>query len=231
MRVVYFGSPTAVLSTRILGWLRDRQQPPIFCVFDRPTLATLPDIFEQVQPQLGVSIKFPHRIPVDVLQWFELGVVNLHNGYLPWNRGKHTNVWPLVDGSPAGVALHWMDDKLDTGPIIRRDPVTVEPWDTAHSLYQKLDDAAFRVFTESWDALCAGNLPAVISQDYLAGSLHRGAELGKLDLLSLDSPTTARQVLNQLRARTYPGYRGVCFQDGGKTVEVTVNLREVAWRS
>ena len=39
---------------------------------------------------------------------------------LPYNRGKNPNVWPIIDGTPAGVTLHYIDSGIDTGEIIHQ---------------------------------------------------------------------------------------------------------------
>ena len=59
---------------------------------------------------------------------------------LDFNKGKKPNVWPIIEGTPAGVALHFIDENIDTGPIIARKEVLIEPTETAYSLYHKLID-------------------------------------------------------------------------------------------
>lgn len=227
MRYVFFGD--APLSHRILGWLCATHGPPILTVSDCPTPAQqkmLRHTLAGLQPDLGVSVKYRRILSPDVLALFGDGVVNLHNGYLPWNRGAHTNVWPLVDGSPAGVTLHWMDAGVDTGPAIAQTPVAAHPWDTAESLYDRLDGAADALFRETWPHVVAAT--GWVGGTYTGGgSVHRVADLRHLDTIDLDAPTTARAVLNQLRARTFPPYRGVTYAENGQVVEVTVNLRRV----
>ena len=197
MPYVYFWNPSADLSVRIHDWLCARHEPPLFCVSDKPTLDKLNDLLlpEQGRPVTGVSVKFRHILRTRHLAPFDQ-VVNLHNGFLPWNRGAHPNVWPIVDGSPAGVTLHQMDEGIDTGPILAQDWIPTDAHDTAETLYRRLDDAAFRLFTDHWAYL--GMLP--VHPQRPGGSVHRVEDLG-----TINDPTNEAHV----RARTFTGYEGL----------------------
>ena len=49
-----------------------------------------------------------------------LGVLNVHLGLLPEIRGMSSPEWSLLKNIPAGVTLHYMDEGIDTGPILHR---------------------------------------------------------------------------------------------------------------
>lgn len=62
-------------------------------------------------------------------------VVNTHSAPLPAFPGAH----PIEDVLAAGVSetaatVHWVDEGVDTGPVIRARSVPVEPGDTVESL-------------------------------------------------------------------------------------------------
>ena len=71
----------------------------------------------------------------------------------PTTAGANSNVWTIVDGTPAGASLHWIDAGVDTGDLIDQREVEVEPIDTGASLYRKLETAGLALFQESWPAL------------------------------------------------------------------------------
>lgn len=79
----------------------------------------------------AVSVFLGHLLSGEILDLFERGVVNLHPALLPFNRGGFTNVWPLLDGSPAGVTLHLLDTGIDTGPILAQVEVPTHITDTS----------------------------------------------------------------------------------------------------
>ena len=170
---VLFWNPDADLAQRIHRWLCEHGTPPLFCVSDRPTLDKLPDLLPASGPVRGVSIKFRHILTPSHLALFDQGVLNLHNAFLPWNRGAHTSHWPLIDGSPAGVSLHRMAAGIDTGPLVAQDLVSILPDDTPETLYQRLDRAAFRLFTDHWPYL--DMLPAFPQKP--GGTYHKTTDL------------------------------------------------------
>jgi methionyl-tRNA formyltransferase len=110
-----------------------------------------------VGKDLLISVHWPRKFEKSELMGYALGAVNLHNSYLPWNRGAHACTWAIVDQTPHGATMHWMDEGIDTGDILYQERVEIDPADTAHTLYQKTADAEVRVFTVGMELILAGN--------------------------------------------------------------------------
>lgn len=49
-----------------------------------------------------------------------LGVVNVHLGLLPEIRGMSSPEWSLLNHVPVGITIHYVDEGIDTGPVLRR---------------------------------------------------------------------------------------------------------------
>lgn len=49
-----------------------------------------------------------------------LGVINAHLGLLPEMRGMSSPEWSLLNNLPLGVAVHYIDDGIDTGPVLQQ---------------------------------------------------------------------------------------------------------------
>ena len=179
----------------------------------------------ELQPELGISAWFGYVLKPDVIQLFSRGVINLHTAYLPWNRGWHTNVWPIIEGTPAGMTLHYIDEKVDTGDIIAQRRVPVEPTDTGGSLHQKITSGLVQLFKETWPLIKAGKNARTI-QDHSHATIHRKADLAAIDLIDLQKQYPARQLLNLLRARTYPPYPAAYFMEDSRRIYVRVQLFE-----
>jgi hypothetical protein len=58
------------------------------------------------------------------------GVVNMHPGLLPWARGNNPSGNSLVRGVPLGCTAFWVDEGIDTGPMLDRRLLRVEPGPT-----------------------------------------------------------------------------------------------------
>ena len=76
---------------------------------------------------LAVSYTYRYILTEEILLLLNQNVVNIHNAYLPWNRGADPNIWSIVDDTPRGVTLHYMDTSLDKGSIIAQKLVGKRP--------------------------------------------------------------------------------------------------------
>jgi methionyl-tRNA formyltransferase len=177
---------------------------------------------KSLKPDIGLSILFGYILKPEFLELFGHGVVNLHPSYLPFNRGRYPNVWSIVDETPAGVTLHYVDDGIDTGDIIARREVLVEPVDTGETLYRKLEEASVSLFEETWPLIEAGEAPRFAQEQ--SGTFHRTGDVEQIDRIELDKSYTAGELLNIIRARTFPPYDGAYFEIDGRRIYVRLEL-------
>jgi methionyl-tRNA formyltransferase len=173
--------------------------------------------------QIGVSVLFGYLLRAPVRELLPQGCVNLHPAYLPWNRGAYPNVWAILDRTPAGVALHWIDDGVDTGDLIARREIPVAPEDTGESLYRRLEDAAFDLFREAWPLVRSGRAPRQPQEK--GGSVHRVRDVEAVDEIDLERTYRARDLLDLLRARSFPPHAGAFFRHRGRRIYLELTLR------
>ena len=75
----------------------------------------------------------------DFLDIPEIGVINRHASLLPKNRGLRSPFWVLCKNEKyTGVSIHFVDRKIDHGPIIIQKKIKIEPFDTFLKLTKKL---------------------------------------------------------------------------------------------
>jgi methionyl-tRNA formyltransferase len=150
-----------------------------------------------------LGIHFPYLVPKEVLSVSKHGILNLHPAYLPFNRGWHTPTWVILQGTPAGATLHFMDSGIDTGDIIHQKQLHVAEDDTADTLYKRLKKLELEVFQEAWPQLITCNFSRT-PQKSNDEAYHKCKDLfqGQVQRVNLDEPTTARQLINRLRALT-----------------------------
>lgn len=192
---------------------------------DAPALARI----KSLSSDLCLSVLFGYIVRPPFISLFPRGVVNLHPALLPFNRGANPNVWSIVEGTPSGTTLHYIDAGVDTGDIIEQQSVACEPWDTGKTLYEKLEAASLELLARTWPRLEAGTAPRKSQPKSGEGvSVHRTKDLEQIDSLDLDAPTTARKVIDVLRARTFPPYRGAFFEAGGRKVHLRLELEPEA---
>ena len=179
----------------------------------------------RLEPDCGVSVFFDYILRPDLLALFPLGCVNLHPSLLPYNRGQWPNVWSLLDGTPSGVTLHYMDVGIDTGDIIDQREVPTAITDTGATLYRRLEDECLRLFRDTWPLFKAGKTGRK-PQPSEVGSYHRTGDTASLDEIDLDRSYPARELLNLLRARTFAPYHGAYFIHEGRRIYVTIEFHQ-----
>lgn len=178
---------------------------------------------QQLVPDIGISVMFGYILRPHFLDLFSRGVINLHPGLLPYNRGAYPNVWSIIEGTPAGVTIHYVDAGVDTGDIIAQRSVEVEPVDTGETLYHKLERASLELFMESWPLIRSGNAPRVPQREE-EGTFHRRKDVESIDEIVMDRPYKAKELINIIRARTFPPYPGAYFVHQGRKVYLRLQL-------
>lgn len=173
-----------------------------------------------------ICIHFPYIIPKAILNSVKIGVINLHPAYLPYNRGWHTPTWAIVEDTPYGATLHFMDESLDKGDIIHQKKLEVGVNDTADSLYQKALQLEFQVFREAWPMLLSKNVVSK-SQKNLKGTSHKKQDIKKIQRIALSDTVQIGQFLKLLRALTTNNIKeSAYFEQNGKTFRIQVEITE-----
>jgi len=172
---------------------------------------------------LGILAWWPKLIRPELIAVAKRGFVNTHPSLLPHNRGKHYNFWAIVERAPFGVTIHQVTEGVDAGDILAQKAIAYDWTDTGGTLYVKAQEAMVALFVEAYPAIRTGDVVA-IRQQLCDGSFHRASELDAASRIDLDQLYSARDLLNRLRARTFPGYPACWFEDDGARYEVRVDI-------
>ena len=183
-------------------------------------------LLSDLEPDLILCVHFPYLLTAAVLSIPSRGCLNLHPAYLPWNRGWHTSSWAILENTPAGASLHWMDEGLDKGPLALRREVPIRPDDTAHTLYLRILESEKRLLDEAVPCMLRDNLGT--EQQAPGGTFHRKKDLSRLAHLNLDESQTVREILDRLRALTMSSLsEAAWFSESGQAYRVQLRLVKV----
>lgn len=197
---------------------------PVFYADELQQESTLQKV-STLQSDIAISAYFGYLFKSELLELFPQGIINIHPSLLPFNKGLNPSVWSIVDETPAGVTLHYIDKEIDSGDIITQQEVSVRPVDTGKTLYLKLEDASIQLFKKNWPKIESGVIHPV-AQKPGEGTFHYGKELKTLDRIDIDKMYTARYLINLLRARTFPPHKGAYYEDSGKRIYLNLELFE-----
>lgn len=115
------------------------------------------EILRQLAPDAIIVVAFGQLIPKRILELPEHGCINVHASILPKYRGAAPIQWAVLDGEKeSGVTTMRMDAGLDTGDMIRKVTVPLEPGETGGSLFDKLSAAGAGLLIETLDSINDG---------------------------------------------------------------------------
>lgn len=184
-------------------------------------------ILRAAELDLAILAWWPYILKVPLIQIPRLGCLNFHPSLVPHNRGKHPNFWSLIEDSPYGVSLHFIDCGIDSGDIAFQRPISKTWTDTGKTLYETARREIIQLFKDVFPAILRGEIPRR-PQDLAQGSFHRASELEPASKIDLDKAYPARYLLNLLRARTFPPHPAAWFEDGGEKYEVRIEIKQRA---
>lgn len=173
---------------------------------------------------LGLLAWWPKIVRSPLLSLPRCGFVNTHPSFLPYGRGKHYNFWTIVDRVPFGVSLHMVDEGVDSGEIVAQAELPYDWEDTGGTLYRRAAEAMLKLVQETYPRLRSLDF-VTRPQELASGTFHRASELEAASLIDLDKTYVARDLLNLLRARTFPGYPACAFSDGNNAYEIRVDIK------
>jgi len=218
VEVIFLGINDAGM--RVYDWLCDQDN-----IFMHSILTTKDQlrIIKNVEPDYIVSCGYQHIVPESVLTIPTKGCLNLHPAYLPYNRGANPNVWSIIEGTPAGVTLHYMDPGIDTGDIVARRKVETAFSDSGKDLHKRLEDAQLELFQDVWSDILSDNI-SVVEQDENQGTYHQTSEFETLCELNPDEEVRVKEFLDRLRALTFPPYNNAKIEIDDETYYVEVDI-------
>ena len=217
MDAVFLGMNDA--GEEVYDWLNQRDDVEVLALLtEREQLSLIKDL----EPELVISSGFEYKVPEEIIEVPEKGIVNLHPSYLPYNRGSHPYIWPLVDGTPAGVSVHYMVEEIDEGPIIDKREVEVRPDDTAKTLRELLMQEQVELFMDNWRKIRDGAKGS--EQRKNDGTTHYRKELDDFSGLEMSEEKTVGEVIDKLRALTYPPHSLAYFERNGERFFVDVEI-------
>lgn len=94
---------------------------------------------KELNPDCIVVAAFGQMLPQSILDLPKYGCINVHASLLPKYRGAAPIQWMVINGEKeAGVTIMHMDIGCDTGDIIMKDQIVLDPKETGGSLHDKL---------------------------------------------------------------------------------------------
>lgn len=119
--------------------------------------------------ELIVSISGTQLYKNPLLQQTPAGIINCHGALLPAYRGLMPSFWTLCnDEKTGGVTVHFVDHKLDNGPIVVQKCYRIHPRDTLEDIMARSKDLAAEAIIEAVKLIESGNPPRLPNDEAAA---------------------------------------------------------------
>ena len=153
--------------------------------------------YEATAPELNVMAFVTQIIPSRVLEFPARKTIQYHPSMLPKHRGRSAINHAIVAGNTmTGVTIFWVDEGLDTGPILLQVPVEIGPEDTINSLYRdKLFPLGVQAMSDAVKLVAAGQAPR--HQQVEEDMTYEGPWEG--EIARIDFSRAAQEVHNLIR--------------------------------
>lgn len=163
MKIVFFGTPdyvVPILEALHKTYNRGREWQLIAAVTQPPKpvgrkhvierspvdnwaykhkIPVITDINEVPHATVGVLASYGRIIPQNVIDRFEMGILNIHPSALPEFRGASPIQATILSGKEmATVSVMKMDEEMDHGPVVSTFKEKVETSDTSETLRERL---------------------------------------------------------------------------------------------
>jgi phosphoribosylglycinamide formyltransferase 1 len=107
--------------------------------------------------EMVVCAGYMHLLTPGFLERFR--ALNVHPSLLPAFPGLDAVGQALAAGvAETGVTVHFLDEGVDSGPIVLQEAVAIEPGDTAEALYERIRAVEHRLLPEAVRLYLAGAL-------------------------------------------------------------------------
>lgn len=124
------------------------------------------EVLRTYDADVFVVAAFGQILSEEILTMPRYGCINIHASLLPKYRGSAPIQWAIINGETVtGVTIMQMDKGIDTGDMLMKAEVGIDPNETGDSLHDKLAAAGARLITEALPKIESGDITPVRQND------------------------------------------------------------------
>lgn len=229
IKFVFFGNSR--VSNFVLEELENAGFSPVMKVTSaKDPLPPLDDL-RKLEADVFVVASFGKILPLELLEIPKHGSLNVHPSFLPELRGPAPIQGTILDIGNPGITIIKMDEKMDHGPIVAQEKISIAPWPDHYGVVEeKLARAGGKLLAEALPKWVNGEIKE-IEQDHDKATYIKmiKKEDGLLDLN--DEPE--KNYRKVLAYSTWPGAYfffsakgGSASPGGGKRREIRVIVKD-----
>ena len=173
---------------------------------------------------LCISLGWPNTIKVNFIKKFKDGIVNIHPGLLPEQKGAHTTFYNIIfNRKYHGSTLHFINKYIDSGPIIYTSRFKSTIFDDANYVFHKSRKNGFELFKKRLKSLIKKNYK---TKKNTKTKIYKKGDIKKFDTILLKKDYKGIDFWNLIRATNF-GNNGIFFKVKKKKFKVISKIKEV----
>ena len=166
--------------------------------------------------ELAIVVAYGKIIPKNALEIPKFGTINVHPSLLPLYRGPAPITAPILNGdAETGVTIIQLDEKMDHGPILAQESISLNGNEFVNDLTQTLSEIGARLLIATIPKIIVGEISPV-EQDHEKATI-----IKKISKADGEIKLTDDGIVNWRKYRAYFGWPGTFyFDENGKRIIV-----------
>ncbi|MGH9583914.1 MAG: methionyl-tRNA formyltransferase, partial [Bryobacteraceae bacterium] len=174
------------------------------------------EILRNLAPEIMVVVGYGHIIPQSIIDLPARGILNVHASLLPQYRGAAPIQWAIANGEmETGVTIMRIDAGLDTGDMLLKSRIVIDPEETAPRLSARLAPLGAGLLLDAIAEIAAGTARWE-KQDQARATY---APILKKEDGAIDWQRTAAEIYNRMRG--FSPWPGAYTQFRGQQLSIT----------
>ena len=130
------------------------------------------EVVKQFKPDLVILAGYMKILTKSFISSFQDKIINIHPSLLPKYPGLNTHQRALNSKDEiSGATVHFVTEKLDSGPIIIQGEVPIFPNDTEQSLRTRVLEIEHKIFVATTSLICSGKIKRADDKVFLNENL------------------------------------------------------------
>lgn len=106
-----------------------------------------------------ISDRYQYLLDEQICNFYDGKALNLHGSYCPYNRGYYPILWSILDQTPMGGTIFYINSGIDSGDILYQFKIEYGDDDTLRSCWIKVQMGMYEGLFQYFNDFLAGNAP------------------------------------------------------------------------
>ena len=173
--------------------------------------------------KMALCLGFPNLIRLSFLKLFKEGVLNFHPAYLPYNKGSHSAFWAIMNNTPYGASMHFMNGKFDSGEIVDRIKCKIDIQATADKVFEDSRKTCVKLIKKNIKNIYNNNFSKIKNRSSV---IYFKKDISKFVNLNISQSLSVKKLWSLLRAVHYKD-NGIFLKINDKKFKITSNIKEI----